>query len=105
MYGDSRKMKEKSKEIMEAKQLLIQISKIEGNTRLHETKIILAPKSKIKMYFSVHNTTTRCMVVNNPIYSGLSIIFLNPLYMSVLYTNKYMLDIINYKDRLCERMC
>lgn len=97
-------MKE-SKEVKEARQLLMQISKIEGNTKLHETKLILIPKSNMKMYFSVHNTTTRCMLVNNPVYSGLSIIFLNPLYMSFLYTNKYMLDIINYKDRLCERMC
>jgi hypothetical protein len=98
-------MKVETKEVKEAKQLLMQISKVEGNTRLHEAKLFLVPKSKMKMYFSVHNTTTRCMVVNNPVYSGLSIIFLNPLYMSVLYTNKYMLDIINYKDRLCERMC
>lgn len=98
-------MKEESKEEKEVKQLLMQIRKVEGNTKLHETKLFVVPKSKMNMYFSVHNTTTRCMLVNNPVYSGLSIIFLNPLYMSFLYTNKYMLDIINYKDRLCERMC
>lgn len=97
------KNENETKEKLEAKQLLIKISKIEGANKLHEAKLLLVPKSKMKLYFSVHNTTTRCMIMNNSFYDGLSLIFLNPLYMSVLYTNKFMLDIINY--RACTRMC
>jgi hypothetical protein len=89
--------KEKLKEI---EKVIKEIRKVEGSERLRETIYIIAPKNKIKLYFTAHRTASRYLFFCAPAYEEVSMLFLNPRFVDELMTSKFMLDIINYNNSM-----
>jgi len=88
-----------TKEIDEKKiiEIVNRLKKVEGTHKFNETLFVVAPKNKIKLYFTAHTSTTRFMFFNCPGYLETNINFLCPRFVEEMMTEKYIIDIINYQ--------
>lgn len=87
-----------TKEMDEKKiiEIVNRLKNIEGSHKFNETLFIVAPKNKIKLYFTAHMTTARYVFFNYSGYLETNINFLCPRFIDEIMTEKYMIDIINY---------